>query len=141
MAEVFLRALSGMLTEAPSLLASADEDLRDLLGMVGRRFRELVIGPFLSESVIANYARMIVEFQSHSVAHLLDAAAAPTLLISAENDVIAHPGGSDAAARRMPNARSVRLAGASHWCLLENAEELIEEIDLFLSRVEAGQVM
>ena len=139
MAEVFLRALSGMLTEAPPLRGSADEDLRDLMGMVGRRFRELVIGPFLSESVIANYARMIVEFQSHSVAHLLDAAAAPTLLISAENDVIAHPGGSDAAARRMPNARSVRLPCATHWCLLENADELIEEIDRFLSRVDSSR--
>jgi nucleoside-diphosphate-sugar epimerase/pimeloyl-ACP methyl ester carboxylesterase len=135
MASVFLRALSGILTKTSSGNTTEQPEVVDLLGLIGKRYRNMVIGPFLNERVIENYSRMIVEFQEHRVDSLLAGARLPTMAISAENDRIAHPRCSQVIATKMPVARCVTLAGASHWCLLEEGNRIVDEIGSFLEDV------
>ena len=107
--------------------------MMELMGVVGGSHRELVAAPFMSTKAISRYAKMVVDFKHHDVQSLLSTVKAPTLVLGAENDTIAHPGASEVVAGKIPRAQYVELHGATHWCLLEDSPAVTREIKNFVA--------
>jgi pimeloyl-ACP methyl ester carboxylesterase len=84
---------------------------------------------------------MLDDFLAHDVSGLLPGLEMPALMIAAENDNMVHPGLAAEAARRTPRGRHVTLRGATHWCLVENADEVVREMTLFLGQSERAPVL
>ncbi|MGO2110762.1 MAG: alpha/beta fold hydrolase [Pseudoclavibacter sp.] len=61
---------------------------------------------------------------------------APALFFHGANDPLVDPGGSQRAARRMPNARLVMVPETGHWAQLESPERFSAEVTAFLTEVD-----
>lgn len=97
-------------------------ELRPLLD----RYMEDVLGPSFD-----NYLRLFQELDAHSVYHVLPEIAAPALVISGALDLLTPQRQSFEIARRMPNAKHVPLARASHFALLERPDAVLPAMERF----------
>lgn len=124
MAEPVFRTLKRLDPDASS------SQVREL---VDPRYREFLLDSVDCPEVIANFSRMVIEFNSHGIEPVLREVRVPVLVISGGQDNIAHPSQSALVASRIPGARHVVLPSAGHYCLRENPEQVIEAVSSFLA--------
>jgi len=80
-----------------------------------------------------NYLRLFQELDAHSVYHLLRDIPHQTLIISGLLDYLTPAYQSREMKRRIPNARHVCFPSGTHFVLMEYPEQVVDEIDRFLS--------
>lgn len=84
----------------------------------------------VSPGAVAHYFRQSV---LTDVRELLPVIQAPTLVLQRAENLIAPPALGQYLAAHIPNARYVELGGADHIWFTENADELVDEIEEFLT--------
>jgi class 3 adenylate cyclase len=84
----------------------------------------------VSPGAVAHYFRQSV---LTDVRELLPAIQAPTLVLQRAHDQIAPPEHGRYLAEHIPNARYVELDGADHIWFTENGDELVDEVEEFLT--------
>jgi pimeloyl-ACP methyl ester carboxylesterase len=84
----------------------------------------------VSPGAVAHYFRQSV---LTDVRELLPVIQAPTLVLQRAHDQIARPEGGRYLADHIPNAKYVELDGADHIWFTENADELVDEVEEFLT--------
>ncbi|ATB37954.1 hydrolase [Cystobacter fuscus] len=103
----------------------------NVLATPSRELRQAIAEPFNDVRSIRNYSLQVLAEASRDITSLLGKVTAPALLISGELDQIVSPELSRLVAERLPAAHSVQLRGATHYCLHENAELLIDLVERF----------
>jgi pimeloyl-ACP methyl ester carboxylesterase len=103
-----------------------------ITGYINPRTKSLVIEQFLNQESITNHAHFVEDFKRYNISTILPAVNIPTLIIGAENDRISHPQISRIVAGQIANSIYINLERASHWCLLEDADKVIENLECFL---------
>jgi pimeloyl-ACP methyl ester carboxylesterase len=93
------------------------------------RYREDVF----QEKNFVNFLRMFQELDAHSVYHHLRDIEAPALIVSGAFDLLTPAYQSREIARRLPNARAIHLARASHFVLIERPEVVVPAVKEFLA--------
>jgi len=101
-------------------------ELRPLLD----RYLGDVLGPSFD-----NYLRLFQELDAHTVYHVLPEITAPALVISGALDLLTPQRQSFEIARRMPNAKHVPLARASHFALLERPDAVLPAMERFYTEL------
>jgi pimeloyl-ACP methyl ester carboxylesterase len=89
----------------------------------------------VSPGAVAHYFRQSV---LTDVRELLAVIQAPTLVLQRAHDQIAPPALGQHLAAHIPNARYVELDGADHLWFTENADEVVGEIEEFLTGTRAS---
>jgi pimeloyl-ACP methyl ester carboxylesterase len=89
----------------------------------------------VSPGAVAHYFRQTV---LTDVRDLLPAIQAPTLVLQRAHDQIAGPELGRYLADHIPGARYVELGGADHFWFLDHADELVDEIEEFLTGTRAS---
>ena len=89
----------------------------------------------VSPGAVAHYFRQTV---LTDVRDLLPAIQAPTLVLQRAHDQIAGPELGRYLAEHIPGARYVELGGADHFWFLDHADELVDEIEEFLTGTRAS---
>jgi pimeloyl-ACP methyl ester carboxylesterase len=134
------KALTSQFTyTAPDLLDDTDPGkvASEVLSMMSMSLREHVLGPFRSDGTLSNYSRQILDFITYDAIAEAKHVRAPVLLVSCEYDKIASPDMSSMAAGRFPDARHVRVQGASHYCLYDRPDLVAGLIETFFQSPEA----
>jgi pimeloyl-ACP methyl ester carboxylesterase len=93
-----------------------------VLSRMNGNLKSYVLAPFRTEATTVNYARQLIDFWACDVRAQASMISVPVLLISAEYDQIATPAASREAAILFPNARSLCVKGATHYCLYDRPE-------------------
>ncbi len=106
--------------------------IAEILSLVSRRIKTLVLEPFLNKNSIVNYARQLLDFWGHDVSHILPTIDRPVLFISGEYDNIASPQASKEVSKLVPGSKYLEIRGGSHYVHYENHELLIDIIEKFL---------
>jgi pimeloyl-ACP methyl ester carboxylesterase len=89
----------------------------------------------VSPGAVAHYFRQSV---LTDVRELLPAIQAPTLVLQRADDQIAGPELGRYLAERIPGARYVELGGADHFWFLDHADDVVDEIEEFLTGTRAS---
>ena len=130
------QALKAALVGDPPVLDSVEgERVANVLKLVDRGLRTLVVAPFVETSHVVGYARQLLAFWAHDVRSLVARCQKPTLVIVGADDGIASPLLAARVAAALPNGRCVKVMGAGHYPHFENAATLAP---LILSYVERG---
>jgi pimeloyl-ACP methyl ester carboxylesterase len=95
-----------------------------VLSMMSSDLKPYVLGPFKTEATTLNYARQMMDFWANDCRSKAAEITVPVLLIGAEHDQIISPESSRFGATLFPNARYVRLEGATHYFLYDRASAL-----------------
>ena len=106
-------------------------NIDNILGLVNKNLKPLVIEPFLTEQSVISYARQLIDFWEHDVSGILGAVDVPVLVIAGQHDNIASPEISRAVARLIPQATFLEILGGSHYPHFDNHELLDEILELF----------
>ncbi|MFE7242349.1 alpha/beta fold hydrolase [Streptomyces sp. NPDC057580] len=115
--------------------APADEDGTDpdtVLRQVVPALRAEVRAPFATGPTLLRYAAQLLDLWSHDPLAGAAELRVPVLSLGGEYDDIASPERLRDAVRTFPDARHVRLPGATHYLLHERAQEVSELIGDFL---------
>ncbi len=89
----------------------------------------------VSPGAVAHYFRQSV---LTDVRELLPAIQAPTLVLQRAHDSIAGPELGRYLADQIPGARYVELGGADHFWFLDHADEVVDEVEEFLTGTRAS---
>jgi nucleoside-diphosphate-sugar epimerase/pimeloyl-ACP methyl ester carboxylesterase len=103
----------------------------DVLTLVNKNLKPLVIEPFLTEQSVVSYARQLIDFWEHDVAGILGTVAVPVLFIAGELDNIASPAISRAVSGKVPESVYLEIKGGSHYPHHDNHELLNEILESF----------
>jgi hypothetical protein len=92
-------AIAGSLLESLKMLLAGKKEtfthddpkqgVSEVLSLISKRLKPLVIEPFLNETSVVCYARQLLDFWSHDVSHLTSKIHVPTLFLTGEHDQIA----------------------------------------------------
>lgn len=142
-----LEPLLKMVHERPQLAGRLKEALQGVLlagqpdqrGFPSPELKEAVIGPFVTDESVVDYARQILDFWNHDVSKSFENVRVPVLFVTGEDDRIASPRMSQAAARLIPGASYVEVKGGSHYLQYEDPSLMASIIDQFL-REAAGRL-
>jgi pimeloyl-ACP methyl ester carboxylesterase/nucleoside-diphosphate-sugar epimerase len=137
MAPIMLRAVTDLFGKPGTGREDADTRAAEMMLMVSPRLLGLITAPFLNAKVIARYARMVADFQEHNVSDLLPQLRVPMLVLGADSDTLVHPDLTAEVVARVLSARGRNLPWATHWCLMEHADDVLEEITTLLHEVES----
>jgi pimeloyl-ACP methyl ester carboxylesterase len=110
----------------------------DLLSAMNGALKRHVLAPFQSESVVANYAKQMVDFWSHDSLVAAQRVEAPVLLLASEYDLVAAPEMSRQAARHFPQSRFQLMPHASHYCLYDRPRFVADLITRFFEETSAA---
>ncbi|WP_164018995.1 hydrolase [Pyxidicoccus trucidator] len=125
-------AMVSMVTrDPPTTSGSLQASPVDVLALPSRELRAAVAEPFAQVQSICNYSFQVVDYASHDVSPMLKGVTTPTLLLGGELDQVVSSEVSRVVSERFPAAHFAELRGATHYCLYENAELLIELVERF----------
>jgi len=99
-----------------------------VLSLTNADLRSDVIAPFQNEETTINYAHQLLEFATHDSKQAAGQVTVPVLLIAAEYDQVASPAMSNTAAEWFPNAHLVHVHGATHYCLYDRPDLIMDLI-------------
>jgi pimeloyl-ACP methyl ester carboxylesterase len=88
--------------------------------------------PFRTAQNLITYSKMSRAYGKHDVYDMLHMIKAPTLVVAAQDDVIAHPVSSSRVASQIKTSDLVVLPRASHFCLVENPGVFIHTVSRYL---------
>ncbi|WP_232293548.1 alpha/beta fold hydrolase [Stigmatella aurantiaca] len=125
-------AMVSMVTNNPAFTPDFPQGKpEDVLALASQELRTSIAKPFAHEESIRNYSSQVADYASHDISGMLKKVTVPTLLLGAELDQIVSPEASKMVSERLPAACFAELRGASHYCLYENAELIIELAERF----------
>lgn len=107
-----------------------------VISLINTDLRSDVMAPFRNEETTINYAHQLLEFATHDSKRSAARVTAPVLLIASEYDQVASPAMSNAAAQWFPNAQLVHVEGATHYCLYDRPDFIMELIVDFFQNTE-----
>jgi pimeloyl-ACP methyl ester carboxylesterase len=105
-------------------IPDAEEMSTAVLAMMSSDLKPHVLGPFKTEATTLSYARQMMDFWANDCRSKAADVTVPVLLIGAEHDQIISPESSEFGATLFPDARYVRLTGATHYFLYDRASAL-----------------
>ena len=137
-----LLALNPLTAHAFARLSSSEVSVRSLLRGTGtdpdatmvRMYRRLVADPIHVDGTLA----MMAQWDLRPLLDSLPGIDIPVLLLTGENDRAVPPETSDRAARRMPRAHVVHLAGLGHLAHEEAPEKIAGHIRAFARELLDG---
>jgi nucleoside-diphosphate-sugar epimerase/alpha-beta hydrolase superfamily lysophospholipase len=88
--------------------------------------------PFRTSQNLVTYSKLSRSYGEHDIYDMLHMVEAPTLVVAAEDDAIAHPISSTRVAEQIKTSELAVLPRASHFCLVENAGVFIHTISRYL---------
>ena len=140
-----LLALNPLTAHAFARLSSSETSVRSLLRGTGtapdatmvRLYRRLVADPVHVDGTLA----MMAQWDLRPLLAALPEIAVPVLLVTGDNDRAVPPDTSDRAARRLPRARALHLAGLGHLAHEEAPDKVAGQIRAFAREVMAGAGM
>jgi len=151
-----LESLCRILVQQPGLAASvmdsliasaqvAEENLleRDpkassgVLAVMNRDLRQAVLRPFRDPLTLTRYARQLTEFWTVDVRKAASALRVPVLLLASEFDRVTTSESSQWAAQLFPNARLLRVPGATHYLLYDRADVVARAIEWFTAAADS----
>ena len=109
-----------------------DENVTNIMSMVSRTVRPLLVAPFVSEESILNYARQLVEFWAHDVSHLYGRITRPILLLTGEKDGIASPELAHKVIPRFGPAAGFKVLDGSHYVHKDSYLDVKRMLDGFV---------
>lgn len=89
----------------------------------------------LTNTRVENYLKLFQALDAHSVYHLLPQVPHPTLVISGTLDFLTPAYQSRQMARRIPDARHVRVPLGTHFVLLERPKAVVDAVSAHLEAV------
>lgn len=106
-----------------------DVDVADYLFMIiPDEYRPMILSPFTSKEKMYNFLSMCVEYYKHTVEEELKNLKSPLLLLSAENDLTAHPAQSAWAANVRQGTIHVCLPHATHMMIADRCDDIMKEL-------------
>ncbi|UUY08382.1 alpha/beta fold hydrolase [Pseudomonas sp. J452] len=111
----------------------AHESIKNVLGMVDRNLRPLLMAPFVSETSILNYSRQLLQFWKHDVIDYVPKIHQPVMLLTGSHDEIASPVLGIEVTRQFRNAIGFQIEGGSHYIHKEQHQIVTSLIRKFLS--------
>ncbi len=106
---------------------ATDADVPHMRTLLRRYTREI-----FGERTFPHFLQLFQELDAHSVLHHLRHITQPALVISGLWDVLTPPYQSEIIARRLPDAKHLRLPRASHFALMEQPSKVVPAIEEFL---------
>ncbi len=91
-----------------------------------------VTAPFRNAQNLITYSKMSRSYGEHDVYDMLHLIDVPTLIVAAEDDVIAHPVSSRRVAAHIKTSELAVLPRASHFCLVENVGVFLHTVSRYL---------
>jgi thioester reductase-like protein/pimeloyl-ACP methyl ester carboxylesterase len=110
------------------------KNVTNVLSMVNRNVRPLLVAPFVAESSILNYARQLLEFWAHDISYLYDKVEVPIMVLSGERDEIADPKLAHKVIKKFPNSIGFQIIGGSHYIHKDNSHSVKRMLDAFVER-------
>lgn len=95
--------------------------------------KQFITLPFNHSQTLQNYAEITIELQKHEILSMLSEIAVPTLIINAGKDMVTDIHCARMGRAYIHNSQMVELPNATHWCIWENYEEIISEIERFMA--------
>ncbi len=95
----------------------------------------LVLYPYASPEVLYRYCRLNTGITSTDVGEYLSKVKQPTLVVTSQDDDIAHPAGSERVAAALPNARLEVAAHGDHISLFSGGDTLLRMAADFMARL------
>ena len=108
------------------------QNVTDILNMVNRNVRPLLVAPFVAESSILNYSRQLLEFWQHDISKLYSTLEVPIMILSGERDNIADPRLAQKVGRNFVNSVGFQIIGGSHYIHKENSHSVKRMLDAFI---------
>jgi pimeloyl-ACP methyl ester carboxylesterase len=108
------------------------KNVTNVLGMVNRNVRPLLVAPFVAESSILNYARQLLQFWAHDISPLYDRVDAPIMVLSGERDDIAAPQLAHKVLSRFKNSVGFQVIGGSHYIHKDHSHSVKRMLDAFV---------
>jgi thioester reductase-like protein/pimeloyl-ACP methyl ester carboxylesterase len=108
------------------------KNVKNVLSMVNRNIRPLLVAPFVAESSILNYARQLLEFWAHDISYLYDKLEVPIMVLSGERDEIADPNLAHKVISKFPNSIGFQFMGGSHYIHKDNSHSVKRMLDAFV---------
>jgi|GEM_PF-1639722 len=115
-------------------LSDSKRYVSDVLSLINKNLKPLVIEPFLNEKSVVCYARQLLDFWSYDISDLAKNVRIPTLFITSELDTIASSASSDAVHQLIPNSIYVEIQGATHYPHYEQPELLLDLLSFFIQK-------
>ncbi|MDC0708335.1 alpha/beta hydrolase [Stigmatella sp. ncwal1] len=133
-------AMVSMVTNNPAFTPDFPQGMpAEVLALASQELRTAIAEPFVHVQSVRNYSFQVADYASHDISWMLKDVTAPTLLLGAERDQIVSPEASKVVSERLPSACFAELRGASHYCLYENAELIIDLVERFFESPQAFQ--
>ena len=110
------------------------QNVRNVLGMVNRNVRPLLVAPFVAESSIVHYSRQLLQFWAHDISALYDLVDAPIMVLSGERDDIADPRLAQKVVGKFANSVGFQVIGGSHYIHKEHSRSVKRMLDAFLEK-------
>jgi thioester reductase-like protein/pimeloyl-ACP methyl ester carboxylesterase len=114
----------------------AHEGIKNVLGLVDRNLRPLLMAPFVSEKSIVNYSRQLLQFWSHDISQYINKIEQPILLLTGSHDHIASPDLAVAVTKQFKTSIGYEISGGSHYIHKEH-EKLVS--DMITGFIEEGK--
>ena len=106
--------------------------LTNVVSLVSKNIKPMIIEAFLTPSSIVNYARQLLLHWERDVAEQLKNLDVPVLIITGSGDKIASPEISMAAANLSSNITCALIHGGSHFLQLESTKLTMEMTKAFI---------
>lgn len=105
-----------------------------VLSLPARELAHEIRRPFASEPDLISYAHQLLDFWSTDVLGHAPAVRAPVLCLTSEFDHIASPERMASAVARFPDARLVRIPGATHYAMYDRPVEVSGMLEEFIEK-------
>ena len=112
--------------------ADPHELAAQVLGLPNTTLAEELRHPFRSPETLVNYARQLLDFWAHDSLADAESIRTPMLFVGSELDTVASPERFELSAAAFPNARYVRIDGATHYVMHDRPDLVATIVDGFL---------
>ena len=126
-----MRRMFGM-TEEFDPATDPHELATQVLGLANTTLADELRHPFRSPETLVNYARQLLDFWSHDSLVDAESVRTPMLFVGSELDTVASPERFEQSAAAFPDARYVRVDGATHYVMHDRPDLVATIVDGFL---------
>lgn len=123
---------AGVDAEAETKDDALNANVTNVMGLVNRNIRPLLVAPFVAEASILNYSRQLLQFWAHDISPLYGRVEQPIMLLSGERDNIADPRLAHKVLGRFKNFVGFQIIGGSHYIHKDNSHSVKRMVDAFM---------
>jgi 3-oxoadipate enol-lactonase len=134
-----LLGVMAMAAESPDAAASIHQVVcQSMLGSVPDDLAAQLLYPYVTPRLFLPYCQLNGAIMRHDITTTLPAVKMPVLVVTSRTDSTAHPDGSVAVARRLPDAELVVRDSGDHISLFRGEPALLRLLDGFLTSRPGG---